>query len=336
MWRFDFQSLLGLTVALCACSTGADDLDVAGGSGGPNGHGVGATGGTGTSTGGGEVNLGETGGQGSGGTSAGAGGGSNSPDDCDDPSLTALVRDFLPCSGPQYEQGYIASCVSGHPDFETFGGDVQPPPCCGGMVESTLVDGKPEHVGTAPHVSSQWGQQTASAESFAQWYQDVDGVNIRVDKVLRLTRRSRGDGNGCTSADTCFVYDSRENASGGFFPIDGEGFGDEGLAEDDTLHNFGFTTEIHTEFPYEGGEVFTFSGDDDVWVFVNERLAIDLGGLHPRREGTVNLDAQAAQLGISVGSTYALDIFHAERHTGASNFRIETTIECIQDVPPPK
>jgi fibro-slime domain-containing protein len=102
------------------------------------------------------------------------------------------------------------------------------------------------------------------------------------------------------------------------------GFGHEGFA-----HNFHFTTEIHTRFEYQGGETFTFTGDDDLWLFINGRLAIDLGGLHPSLSATVDLDAQAATLGITPGHEYAMDIFHAERHTDASNFRIETTIECI-------
>jgi fibro-slime domain-containing protein len=44
------------------------------------------------------------------------------------------------------------------------------------------------------------------------------------------------------------------------------------------------------------------------------------------------LDAQAAELGIAAGGSYAMDIFHAERHTSSSNFRIETTIECLEPV----
>ncbi|MBC8071568.1 MAG: hypothetical protein IAG13_24795 [Deltaproteobacteria bacterium] len=40
-------------------------------------------------------------------------------------------------------------------------------------------------------------------------------------------------------------------------------------------------------------------------------------------------------LGLTVGETYAMDIFHAERHTNESNFRIETTIECFVTPPPP-
>jgi fibro-slime domain-containing protein len=116
-----------------------------------------------------------------------------------------------------------------------------------------------------------------------------------------------------------YVYDDPD-----FFPLDGMGFGNEGLP-----HNFHFTTEVHTTFEYKGGETFTFTGDDDLWLFINERLAIDLGGLHPALSATVDLDASSTTLGIDPGQTYRMDIFHAERHTDASNFHVETTSRCF-------
>ena len=73
----------------------------------------------------------------------------------------------------------------------------------------------------------------------------------------------------------------------------------------------------------------TFIGDDDLWMFINGKLAIDLGGLHPPDTQTVNLDAEAANLGIVKGQVYPMDIFHAERHSTGSNFRIDTTIGCF-------
>ena len=53
----------------------------------------------------------------------------------------------------------------------------------------------------------------------------------------------------------------------------------------------------------------------------------DLGGVHPAITGSVDLDAAAAALGIVAGNTYDFDLFFAERHLVASNFRIDTSIE---------
>ena len=62
------------------------------------------------------------------------------------------------------------------------------------------------------------------------------------------------------------------------------------------------------------------------WSSVLHPGTLDLGGTHPPLAGTVNFDARATELGITQGNTYSMEIFHAERHTTQSNFRIETNI----------
>ena len=115
--------------------------------------------------------------------------------------------------------------------------------------------------------------------------------------------------------------------SNAFFPLAvGEGFGESPAGSG---QNFLFTTEIHVQFEYIGGQVFTFRGDDDLWIFVNDQLALDLGGMHNPFEGVIDFDAMATELDISPGGVYNMDIFHAERHTSASNFRVETNIRCF-------
>jgi fibro-slime domain-containing protein len=220
--------------------------------------------------------------------------------------------EFIDASiGPGHDGGTVPQCgalqatvrdfTMDHPDFETFDGDFVFP----GLLENTLgPDGKPVYAAAGPTA------QTTGKAEFDQWYRDVDGVNEAFPLEIKLTAMGGG----------LYVYDNKA-----FFPIDGRGFGNEGWE-----HNFHFTTEIHTVFQYVGGETFNFEGDDDLWLFINGRLAIDLGGLHPPLPMTVDLDAQASALGIEKGKSYKMDIFHAERHTTWSNFHIETTISCFE------
>lgn len=61
-----------------------------------------------------------------------------------------------------------------------------------------------------------------------------------------------------------------------FFPLPLEAALTPADDDDRNPRNFAFTTELHTQFEYKGGEMFTFRGDDDVFVYVNDSLVVDV------------------------------------------------------------
>lgn len=87
-------------------------------------------------------------------------------------------------------------------------------------------------------------------------------------------------------------------------------------------HNYSFAMKITAQFKYIKGQYFEFRGDDDVWVFINNRLVVDIGGCHSPVEGAVDLDS----LGLIEGKEYPFHIFFSERNATGSNFKMRTSI----------
>lgn len=114
---------------------------------------------------------------------------------------------------------------------------------------------------------------------------------------------------------------SGESRTSEFFWLDGRGFGNEKRS-----HNFSFTMELHTTFTYTKDLNFEFLGDDDVWAFINGKLAMDIGGIHNAEDGEIELDGIADSYGLLNGKKYAFDFFYAERHTSNSRIKITTNL----------
>jgi len=127
--------------------------------------------------------------------------------------------------------------------------------------------------------------------------------------------------------------ETRDNVTYTCHAYDGLGFGNSWAN-----HNFSFTTELRYWFQYQGGENLTFTGDDDVWVFVNGTLGVDLGGVHNRAIANLVLNAAngtgqvsypnsqkpsaSIDFKLESGKVYEVVVFQAERWCCGSNYML--------------
>lgn len=232
-----------------------------------------------------------------------------------------------------------------HPDFGVGCGQLVT-----GIVAPELdAEGKPVLLNGGPACIE-------SAASFREWYRDSRrNVGIARELTLHATEAgtfvNRFGPNGEPWEDP---QGQRFDGHPLFFPLDDEpqAFQDErfpakipeqygypgwpwesSIDPEAPLHNFYFTTEVAYWFRYDASRPsrLEFTGDDDVWVFVNGKLAVDLGGVHVPETGSVTLDASsAARFGLEDGQVYELKVFHAERKMEGSTFRLTLTSFDIQ------
>lgn len=129
-----------------------------------------------------------------------------------------------------------------------------------------------------------------------------------------------------------------------FDPISGKYFGNNGNKylevvdpnQTDITHyykntNYNLTLEGHAQFIfYEDDNLFfNFTGDDDVYLYINGVRVLDMGGGHAISKCGIKLNDVKALCGLKDGQVYDFDFYYMERHGTAANFGIDTNIKIV-------
>ena len=140
-----------------------------------------------------------------------------------------------------------------------------------------------------------------NATDFHDWFHDTPN-NMSDGFLIDLLQSSPG----------VYAFSAAE-----LFPIDDMLLGNEG-----NPHNYHFAVAVSMPFVYFPGSHFNVAADDDLWLFVDNELALDLGGAHPGATGAIDFDT----LGLTPGESYELQMFFAQRHANGSSLGIDTNL----------
>lgn len=202
--------------------------------------------------------------------------------------------------------GMIRDFPSTHPDFVGMVTGLRT-----GCIQKVIADGG------SPIASD--SVSNCAISQLEDWYSDTHPTGFVKTYAITLDNRQNKQGG---------IYRFEDND---FFPFDNE-ISDNKKGryrkhyfsfDEGRNHNYHFTFDVHFMFAYQAGQTVAINGNDDIWVFINNQLVIDLGGVHTHAGAQIALQNLASTLGLVEGEVYPFALFFAQRQTVSSPLSLE-------------
>jgi len=175
--------------------------------------------------------------------------------------------------------------------------------------------------------SLDWVTSSSSKTEIDDYMKTICWKPFEGAKIGNGNNRDRGDICGACSGDT---RTSNQNYATTVSTTALVGWETPGTGKMPKVANFMCFESAPATFIYEEGQEFFFRGDDDIWVFINNQLVVDLGGNHSPAPGYVKLDTIKTPERLVPGKEYPINIFFCDRRSSGSNVRISTNMYFAQ------
>ncbi len=154
----------------------------------------------------------------------------------------------------------------------------------------------------------------------SRWFSAVDGKSESYAGTMKFEY---------SAEDALFSFTKKE-----FYPLDEVQFSKNDVVNEDG-HNHLFTMNFAVPFTVllSGDETFEIRADDDTFVYVGDKLVLDMGGIHDAMTGVFTINDKGEVLSSVNGETLAFSgvtvdkdsgsivrVFHADRDSDDSTF----------------